>query len=259
MGEPVLIAQRHAEGRERIFPFFCTTLCLNPACIRGPKKQAQRGTRWRGGSRDNMKRILLEFIGGSWDGMNLCNASPDRIEANLAVQQYLLSNCGSEGAMVVLPPDYAVRSHDLDGCRYRVTNRTEVGDEVLVRFEVCDDHAEDEQSSLIAEQSSAKQIIFQFDGGCLHGMTLDSHSVDFHESLLASAYYSVTDGGRLGSPLYGTLAVWQRLAPAKRAGRSFAQFPTISMYHVIERCENDTTITVRLRSDARNHPGCPPD
>jgi hypothetical protein len=206
-----------------------------------------------------MKRILLEFIGGSWDGMNLCNDSPDRIEANLAAQQYLLSNCGSEGAVVVLPSNYAVRSQSAAGDRYRVTNRTEVGDEVLVRFEVCDHRAEDEQSSLITEQSSAKQIIFQFDGGCLQGMTLDSHSPDFHESLLATAYYSVTDGGRLGSRLYGTLAVWQRLAPTKRVGRSLSQFPAISMYHVIERCENETTITVRLRSDAKNHPGCPPD
>ncbi len=68
-----------------------------------------------------MKRILLEFIDGSWDGMNLCNDSPDRIEPILAVRQYLLSNCGREGAAVVLPSDYAVRAHSVDGCRYLAT------------------------------------------------------------------------------------------------------------------------------------------
>ena len=195
-------------------------------------------------------------IGGSWDGMNLCNDSPDRVEACLAARQYLLSNCGSEGAAIVLPSDYAVRSHGLDECRYRVTNRTEIGDEVLVRFEACDHHAEDDRSSSIAGQSPAKQVVFRFDGGCLHGTTLDSRSPDLHEALLASAYYAVTHGGMPGSPLYGTLAAWQRLVPKKLAGRTFSQFSPIGMYRVIEQCENDTTITIRLCSDAGN---CPDD
>jgi hypothetical protein len=207
-----------------------------------------------GGDLDNMKRILLEFIGGSWDGMNLDNDSPDKIEASLAARQYLLSNCGSKGAAIVLPSDYAVRSHGLDECRYRVTNRTEIGDEVLVRFEVCDHHAEDGPPSSIAEQSPARQITFQFDGGCLHGMTLDSRSPDLHEALLASAYYAVTRGGMPGSPLCGTLAAWQHLVPKKLAGRTFLQFSPIGMYRVIERCENDATITVRLCSEAGNRP-----
>ena len=212
-----------------------------------------------GGDLDNMRRILLEFIGGSWDGMNLCNDSPDRIEASLAARQYLLSNCGSEGAAIVLPSDYAVRSHGSDECRYRVTNRTEIGDEVLVRFEVCDHHADDDRGSSITTQSPAKQVVFRFDGGCLHGMTLDSRSPDLHEALLASAYYAVTHGGMLGSPLHGTLAAWQHLVPKKLAGRTFLQFSPIGMYRVVERCENDTTITIRLCGDVGNQPDDRPE
>ena len=35
-----------------------------------------------------MKRILLEFIGGPWDGMNRCNDSPDPFEVELATSHF---------------------------------------------------------------------------------------------------------------------------------------------------------------------------
>ncbi len=53
---------------------------------------------------DAMKRILLEFIGGPWDGMNLCNDSPDPLEAELAARHYLLSSYGARAPRLCFAP-----------------------------------------------------------------------------------------------------------------------------------------------------------
>ena len=47
-----------------------------------------------------MREIIFEFIGGSWDGMNLSNASADPIEASLAVHTFRLTRSGRRGAVV---------------------------------------------------------------------------------------------------------------------------------------------------------------
>ena len=116
----------------------------------------------------------------------------------------------------MLPSDYAVRRHGSDLCTYRVTHRTEIGDEVLVRLEVCDINTADEGASAVPSRGKAQQIVFQFDGGCLHGITLDSYSADLHEALLAMAYFSVTDGGMVGSVVDGIATL--ELALVKESG-----------------------------------------
>ena len=93
-----------------------------------------------------MRTIILEFIGGSWDGKNLSNDSMDAREIRLAVHNYLESDAGAIGKTVILPLDYAT-SFFMDanyqltaltqslGQVYTVTERTEIGENVLVRFE----------------------------------------------------------------------------------------------------------------------------
>jgi hypothetical protein len=194
-----------------------------------------------------MKRILLEFIGGPWDGMNLCNDSPDRNEASLAVQCYLRSNNGRKGTLLVLPADYAVRPHDCDQCTYRIAHRTDLGNEVLVRLEVCDPETGDER--VRDSGPLAPQIIFRFEGGCLHGMTLDSRSPDLHEALLAAAYYTITDGGTIGNSIDGTLVTWSRLLPKKLTKDLSESNVSVGTYRVIGRTADRTAITVTLRPD----------
>ena len=193
-----------------------------------------------------MKRILLEFIGGPWDGMNLCNDSPDALEVELATSHFLLSNHGDEGATIMLRSDYAVRPHGADHCRYVVARRTEIGDEVLVRFEACDHESACEQDLPGLLCLIPKQIILQFDGGCLNGMTLDSQSNDLREALLAVAYYSITNHGAIGSSLDEILTVPTPLLPKRLFAVRSTQSASTGTYRIMDRCEGDSTITVRL-------------
>jgi len=90
-----------------------------------------------------VRKIILEFVGGSWDGKNLSNDRADPFEARLAVRKYLATENGEIGRTVVMlterAGEYFCLADDCVGCgrqTYRVTNRLEVGDEVLVRFEL---------------------------------------------------------------------------------------------------------------------------
>ena len=93
-----------------------------------------------------MCRIILEFIGGSWDARNLSNQSLDPFEVRLAVHKYRITDQGQIGKAVVLHSQFAVDyfterdgenvpEMPQDGEVYAVTDRTEYQDEVLVRFE----------------------------------------------------------------------------------------------------------------------------
>ena len=197
-----------------------------------------------------MRRILLEFIGGAWDGMNLCNDSPDPIEAGLALHTYCQARNGRVGQTVVMPADYALRPAGPGGCKYVVAHRTVFGEEVLLRLEVC----WNEKAEGCA--CAAKRVVLQFEGGDWHGRSLDSGSPDTHEALLAAAYYCLTDQGKVGRSCDGRpIARWFRQRAADPGRSDFAED---CRYHVVQRAEDDQRIVVKFeyrtddpRSDRR--------
>jgi len=93
-----------------------------------------------------MERIILEFIGGYWDGKTLDTASSDAEEVMLARGYYLMAHDGriEAGIEGVSPEAIAfAQKHGWEGAIeagfrsthvYRVVERLEEGQEILVRF-----------------------------------------------------------------------------------------------------------------------------
>jgi hypothetical protein len=93
-----------------------------------------------------MKSIVLEFIGGYWDGKSLRSDSRDREEMFLATGCYEMCHHGSIGAECVGLSDGAVafaRSHGWEAARdavlsgdhrYLVSQRRETETEIVVTF-----------------------------------------------------------------------------------------------------------------------------
>ena len=192
-----------------------------------------------------MRRILLEFIGGSWDGMNLCNDSPDPVEAGLTLHTYSMIRNRGVGHTVVMPSDYSVKQTDCSGSEYVVTNRTViVGNEVLVRLESCCSEATAPCAHL------SKRLLLQFDGGYLHGRSLDGHSPDTDEALLAVAYYLITDQGKAGEVLDGMpakLLFSEHATDPERVG-----FRKGWEYRVTQRTEDKERVLVRFEYRAKS-------
>lgn len=185
-----------------------------------------------------MRRILLEFIGGAWDGMNLVTDSPDPIEVGLAVYTYCQARNGRVGQTVVMSADYAVRPSGLGGCKYIVTHRTVYGEEVLVRLEACSN------GNVEACACTARRVVLHFEGGPWQGQSLDSQSPDTHEALLAAAYYCLTDQGKVGKSCDGRpIGRWfeQRFAAP---GQGDADKDC--RYRVAGRMEDDRQVVVSL-------------
>jgi hypothetical protein len=186
-----------------------------------------------------MREIIFEFIGGSWDGMNLSNASADPIEASLAVRTFRLTRSGRQGAVVAMPSDYAVHRAGPRGNRYVVANRTELSNEVLLRLE----HCGEEQPAV--ESAVAKRIVLQFQGGYLHGCTLDSCAESAEEALLALSYYCVTENATLGRSFRGVPIPWgsfRRHCCAEEDRR----FRKDHAYRVVDRREDETGVLAVL-------------
>lgn len=142
-----------------------------------------------------MKPFILEFIGGCWDGMNLHSDSPDPVEVKLAMACYAETLGGAEGKMTVLPSEYGTRRGSSRGSKYVVAHRVEVEEEVLIRLDLYSDDPG------AADLSPCRRVLLDFDGGCLHGLRLDSHSPDVNEALLATSWFCLTEQGRSGATL----------------------------------------------------------
>jgi hypothetical protein len=172
-----------------------------------------------------MKFTIIEFIGGAWDGMNLCDGSSDPIEASLACHVLKATDDGMKGMGVIMPQKYAVRG---GGCNYVVTDRTDVKKESLVRLE-CQD---EDYPEIVAGEN--RTIILHFQGGCLNGRTLQSDADDTLEALLATAHYCLTNRGAISRTLRVPLALCQRCQPKSQCGE----------YRVVRRGENERSIEV---------------
>jgi hypothetical protein len=180
------------------------------------------------------KRVLWEFIGGAWDAMNLDSDSLDPAESGLASLTYARTQEATLGRTVVMPSNYAKRDIGSTGCKYVVTHRMELGDEVLVRLEYC---PSDPAESCVCMM---KRIVLEFHGGHLDGRTLDSQSDDTDEALLAVAYYCITSQGTVGETLHA-VPVASRLTEFK-AIRTHRD----GEYGVTYRREQQTQVLVRL-------------
>ena len=185
-----------------------------------------------------VKRTILEFIGGCWDGMNLCTFSADEVESELAVRTCLKTGDGMVGREVVMPGGYAVRCPG-QGRKYLVVHRVEALDEVLVRLECF----EPPQAS--PPEPSVTPVTLQFAGGPLDEVKLDSRSLDDDEVLATMAYYLLTNGGTLGARCPST-----RGSPLLRRDRAHRP-PLVRPvgdheYCVVRRTEQDQCIAVEL-------------
>jgi len=176
-----------------------------------------------------MRLTILEFIGGAWDGMNLCTDSPDTVEVGLAVHVLKATGGGRQGMAVRMPLEYA---RARGGCHYRVADRTEAGSQFLVRLECCGDG----DAEGLAPHS--KSIALQFVGGCLDGCTLQSDVSALEEALLATALYCLTDRGAISNDLQVMPALCRwfqcKLPCARRSVK----------YRVVKRVEDEQSITV---------------
>jgi hypothetical protein len=186
------------------------------------------------------KRVFLEFIGGSWDGMNLCSDSPDPAEVGLASLTFAKTHDATIGSAVVMPSDYAVRKTDLHGYKYVVQYRTELGDEVLVRLECCWNEPAEPCVCM------GKRIVLEFRGGHLHGRRLDSQSAETNEALLALAYYCVTNQGTVGKKINGKPVT--PLLPKSRSNGSTRD----GEYGVTQRLEDDERVCVTFDCHSTN-------
>jgi hypothetical protein len=93
-----------------------------------------------------MKPIILEFVGGYWDGKSLSTNSSDQEEALLAAACYEMSHHGAIGGECAALSDDAVTFARLHGWprsregtfrgdhRYRVSEHRETESEILVRL-----------------------------------------------------------------------------------------------------------------------------
>jgi hypothetical protein len=59
-----------------------------------------------------MKFTIIEFIGGAWDGMNLCDGSPDPIEAALACHVLKATDDGTKGSHAISAPSRRGSRHN---------------------------------------------------------------------------------------------------------------------------------------------------
>ncbi len=183
-----------------------------------------------------MKPFILEFIGGCWDGMNLCSHSPDPVELKLAKTCYAETGAGAVGKTTLVPAEYGTRRGSSRGNRYVVVHRMETGGEVLVRLNVC-------SGGRVAEDPCHdKQVLLDFEGGVLHGLRLDSASEELKEALLATSYYCLTEQGTTGAALVcGTHWLPQ-------GAEGMQDTPAAGdAYVVVSRQETDNEIAVRLQ------------
>ena len=181
---------------------------------------------------------ILEFIGGCWDGMNLCTESPDPAEAMLAKDVCRLTAEGRQGQKAVMPPRHSAGKPGVCGHQYVVTNRTATREEVLVRFECTAEREADHCLLQDGAGSSMKRIVFEFEGGYLDRVRLDSLSSDVGEALLATAYYCVTNGGVLGRRFGETPPTWQ--SKARTAG-----FSKGHEYRIVRRAERRDKVVLK--------------
>ena len=182
-----------------------------------------------------MKFTIIEFIGGAWDGMNLCNCSPDSNEAALACHVLMATDDGATGKGVVMPQKYAIRS---GGCNYVAIDRTDVENESLVRLE-CQD---EDYPEVVAGEN--RTIILYFQGGCLDGRTLRSDADDMLEALLASAHYCLTNRGAISRTLQVPIALCQRCQPKSQCGQ----------YRVVRRGETERSIEITCQYVEKGEP-----
>jgi hypothetical protein len=177
-----------------------------------------------------MRQIILEFIGGAWDGMNLCTCSPDLVEAELARYVLKMTGNGIAGNTVNMPRDYAVGN--TGGCSYVVTAHAEVENDSLVRLECRgDDHPE-------IQAVEQRTIILRFDGGCQEGRILRSDSADVREALLTVACYHITDQGHSISEVLQVPPVFCQRCQPRTECRG---------YRAAKRTEDEGFVTVTLK------------
>lgn len=194
-----------------------------------------------------VKRTILEFIGGCWDGMNLCTFSADEVEAELAIRTCVKTGDGMVGREVVMPGGYAVRCPG-QGRKYLVVYRVEALDEVLVRLECF----ERPQASPPPEPS-VTPVTLQFAGGPMDEVKLDSRSPNGDEVLAAMAYYLLTDAGSVGARCPSTMG--SPLLRRDRAHRPpFVRPVRDHEYCVVRRTERDKCIAVELQYLPQNRP-----
>jgi hypothetical protein len=186
-----------------------------------------------------VKRIVLEFIGGSWDGMNLCTYSPDGVEAALAIRTCAKTGEGTPGREVVMPADYAVH-YPGRGRKYVVVHRVEVLAEVLVRLECF------QEVHVAPPEPAAVPVTLQFTGGPLDGVSLDSRSPDCHEALAAMACLLLTGGGTIGACCW--LTTDSPVLRRKRHRHAGSTRPVLGHeYRVVRRTEHEGCIAVDLQ------------
>jgi len=205
-----------------------------------------------------MRRVILEFIGGAWDGMNLCNTSPDPLENRLAVQAYLATDNGAKGMDVVMPLDYAVNKAGCSGRHYVVTNRTQYAEDVLVRLEHLAASRTQTRKPSSNGSSASTQILLQFEGGWLDGLVLDSHSPCPNEALLSVACYCLTEHGTVGEKLQGIPPAWNLAARPDWKPKE-SDFRQNQPYRVKQRVEQPDQILVRFECHVKepsSSPGC---
>lgn len=174
--------------------------------------------------------------------MNLCNDSPDSVEVGLASYVYSVIGNRGVGQTVVMPADYSVKQTECS--KYVVANRIVMKDEVLIRLESCCG----EPAASCA--CMAKQILLRFDGGHLHGRSLDGHSSNIVEALRAVAYYLITEHGKVGEAFDGIPAPLLPQGPVtdseETGGRKDWE------YQITERIEDENRILVRFQYRAKD-------
>ena len=186
--------------------------------------------------------IILEFIDGCWDGMNLCNDSPDPVEVKFMQACYADTENGTIGRKTVVSSEYATRRGTKPGNQYVVTNRAEHDGEILVRLELC---CENQRADCSCQY---KRILMKFEGGHLSGLRLDSASSDLDEALLATSYFCLTEHGNVGTTMGSGLPLLPHIV------RQDTIRPQIGdEYQVVSREEDENRIAVWLRYRSGSH------
>jgi hypothetical protein len=173
--------------------------------------------------------VILEFIGGAWDGMNLSTRSSDPLEAELAAYVLKTTGGGAMGGAVIMPHQYAIRN--TGGCSYVVSVHTQVENDCLVRLEC---RGEDRREIFAAEK---RTIVLRFDRGCQDGRIVRSDSADVREALLAVACYHLTGQGRSACEILRVPPMFCRRCQPRTHCKG---------YRPAERIESDRVVTVTL-------------
>jgi hypothetical protein len=191
-----------------------------------------------------MNGVILEFIGGAWDGMNLSTETADLVEARLARNAYKATQEGLKGRIVIMPWQYGVCRSSDQGCRYVVTDRTEIDGEILVRLEQFGDRYSAPLVLCSDTTSTGRRIVLRFQGGALNGRTLDSASPDISEALLAAGIYWIAEEGTLGATFnaLASLGYWGHPSP----GTTRSAFRADYQYRVIDRRDETDRICITL-------------